>query len=110
MAIHLGFSEGDFFSTNKKKLLMARSQHTFAKRQREIDKKKKAAAKREKREDKKVTGGSGPEIATYVVNHGLVIGNVEEGLSAQKPSEPHVQRLEEVKEAIENKENTDKSD
>jgi hypothetical protein len=89
---------------------MARSQHTFAKRQREIDKKKKAAAKREKREDKKVTGGSGPEIATYVVNHGLVIGNVEDGLTAQKPSEPHVQKLEEVKDAIEGKENDVRTD
>jgi len=89
---------------------MARSQHTFAKRQREIDKKKKAAAKREKREDKKVTGGSGPEIATYVVNHGLVIGNVEAGLSAQKPSEPHVQRLDEVKDAIGGKEDEEKTD
>lgn len=82
---------------------MARSQHTFAKRQREIDKKKKAAAKREKREDKKVTGGSGPEIANYVVNHGLVIGNVQDGLAPQKPSEPHVQRLDEVKDVIEGK-------
>lgn len=89
---------------------MARSQHTFAKRQREIEKKKKAAAKREKREDKKVTGGSGPEIANYVVNHGLVIGNVEDGLTAQKPSEPHVQKLEEVKDVIAGKENEEKAD
>ena len=89
---------------------MARSQHTFAKRQREIDKKKKAAAKREKREDKKVTGGSGPEIATYVVNHGLVIGNMEDGLTAQKPSEPHVQKLEEVKDTIKGKDNDVKTD
>jgi hypothetical protein len=88
---------------------MARSQHTFAKRQREIEKKKKAAAKREKREDKKVTGGSGPEIANYVVNHGLVIGNVEDGLTAHKPSEPHVHKLEEVKDAIAGKEHDKKA-
>lgn len=45
------------------------------KRQRELDKKKKAAAKREKREEKKTSPGSGPEIAAYVVNHGVVIGD-----------------------------------
>ncbi|MCF8257514.1 MAG: hypothetical protein K9J06_08180 [Flavobacteriales bacterium] len=59
---------------------MAKSQHSFMKRQREIDKKKKAASKREKREEKKnMPAGSGPEVVSYVVNHGIVVGSMGEG-------------------------------
>lgn len=81
---------------------MAKSQHTFMKRQREIEKRKKATAKREKREEKKnMPAGSGPEVVSYVVNHGMVIGSAEGGLRPQRPSTPHVQRVEEMKEESE---------
>lgn len=88
---------------NKQLIVMAKSQHTFMKRQREIQKKKKAAEKREKREEKKnnPTEGSGPEIATYVVNHGMVIGAVgDQGLAPRKPESQHVKKVEDVKEEI----------
>jgi hypothetical protein len=70
---------------------MAKSQHSFMKRQREIDKKKKATAKREKREDKKnMPTGSGPEVVSYVVNHGMVIGSTGDGSIAPRTAEPEV--------------------
>ncbi len=70
---------------------MAKSQHSFMKRQREIDKKKKATAKREKREDKKnMPAGSGPEVVSYVVNHGMVIGSTGDGAIAPRSVVPEV--------------------
>jgi len=68
---------------------MAKSQHTFMKRQREIDKRKKASAKREKREEKKnMPAGSGPEVVSYVVNHGIVVGSMGDGEMAARPLPP----------------------
>jgi hypothetical protein len=66
---------------------MAKSQHTFMKRQREIDKKKKAAEKREKREDKKNNPTeSSTEQEGYIVNHGVVIGSIKESdIDSTKP-------------------------
>lgn len=81
---------------------MAKSQHTFMKRQREIDKRKKATAKREKREEKKnMPAGSGPEVVSYVVNHGIVVGAMGDGEMAARPmvAKPATeQRVEEKKE------------
>lgn len=66
---------------------MAKSQHSFMKRQREIDKKKKAAAKREKREDKKnMPSGGGPEIVSFVENHGVVVGSMGSAASTSEVS------------------------
>jgi hypothetical protein len=59
--------------------IMAKSQHTFMKRQREIDKKKKATEKREKREDKKNNPTtSSTDLDGYIVNHGVVINSIKE--------------------------------
>lgn len=76
---------------------MAKSQHTFMKRQREIDKRKKATAKREKREEKKnAPAGSGPEVISYVVNHGIVVGSVGNGEMAVRPEAPKPNLAEET--------------